>query len=195
MFPVPTTSNARLGPQTHSLATQAFFTKNHPKREAPQHATAARLANARANFFRLLSPSLLQDLRASNEAACRLATDHQQTTSSPCVIAIAFTLDASPPLCHLHGKFSKDLQTNFPETFRACSGIHRSCFTFPRCRLFSRIFTSNAHRPNTCPPQELQTKKITRVTVCHLRFCRTYARPGAPVFTLATTASRCGGWR
>ena len=36
--------------------------------------------------------------------------------------------------------------------------------------------TQNPNRPNTCPPQELQTKKIACVTICHLGFTRFFAR-------------------
>lgn len=71
----------------------------------------------------------------------------------------------SPFLCHLPGTSIKDLQTNFPETFRACSCMYRSCFTNPRFRLFSRNFTQNAPHPNTCPPREL--REIRR-GLCHL---------------------------
>ena len=43
-------------PQAPSLRSQAYFTKNHPNRETPQHKTAARVASVNQNFFRLLSP-------------------------------------------------------------------------------------------------------------------------------------------
>ena len=54
-----------------------LFTVFHPKRESPQPAPATALTNAPKNFFRLLSPSTLQHLRAS--------------------VALVFTLDPLAP--------------------------------------------------------------------------------------------------
>ena len=73
------------------------------------------------------------------------AAHGQSPSAPPSVAALASCLAT---LCHLLIAFFKDLQTNFPEIFRACSGIHRSCFTFPHCRLSSPFFTPNANRPN-----------------------------------------------
>jgi len=47
-----------------TLNVRVFSLKNHQKPELPQHMPATTLASFRANFFRLLSPSILQDLRA-----------------------------------------------------------------------------------------------------------------------------------
>ena len=147
--------------QLREFVPQSRFSEYHLILEAPQHATAARLASVGASFFRLLSPSILQDLRASKVAACRLATVHQQAISRPCVIAIAFTVDALPLLCHFPEPFFKDLQTKFPEIFRARSGIHRSCFTL-------RVFTKNRQKPE--PPQHTPAKALAIVQsrVTHL---------------------------
>jgi len=65
------------------------------------------------------------------------------------------TLAPSAPLCHLPGTFFKDLQTNFPETFRAQSGIHWSCFTLP-------VFTQN--HPKRESPQHTPAKTLASVS-------------------------------
>ncbi len=68
--------------------------------------------------------------------------------------------------------FSKTYNRTFPRFFmpvRACTGLVSLC-------PFSRKTTQIAKRPNTCPPQDLQTKKIACVTVCHLRIYTTCAR-------------------
>ena len=60
------------------------------------------------------------------------------------------TRNQSVPLCHLPGTFFKDLQTKFPETFHACSGIHQSWFTLP---FFTKNHLNRAmpqHTPATC---------------------------------------------
>jgi hypothetical protein len=74
------------------------------------------------------------------------------------------TRNPSPPLCHLPGTFFKDLQTNFPETFHASSGMDRSCFTL-------HVFTKNhqkleapQHTPATTlasVPQKLFSPIVT----------------------------------
>ena len=69
--------------------------KNRRKVEAPQPMPATRLASAPKNFFRLLSPSVLQLLRATNEAARRSATVHRPTHASPCVTVFALTVAPS----------------------------------------------------------------------------------------------------
>ncbi|OWY72931.1 hypothetical protein B7486_00890 [cyanobacterium TDX16] len=68
------------------------FTKNRQKPDPPQHMPATCFAFARENFFRLLSPWVLQHLRASNEAACRLATAHQQR----CPVSLPSHVSAPP---------------------------------------------------------------------------------------------------
>ena len=65
------------------------------------------------------------------------------------------TRNPAPALCHLPGTFFKDLQTNFPETFRAHSGIHRSCFTLP-------FFTKN--RQKLEPPQPAPATSVGTVS-------------------------------
>ena len=63
--------------------------------------------------------------------------------------------NASTPLCHLPGTFFKDLQTNFPETFHASSGIHRSCFTLA-------VFTKN--RPIRALPQHMPATSVGTIS-------------------------------
>jgi len=67
----------------------------------------------------------------------------------------------SVSLCHRLGTFFKDLQTNFPETFRAGSSIHRSCFTLP-------VFTKNRQKLEA--PQHMPAKPfaIAQNAVTHL---------------------------
>jgi hypothetical protein len=78
-------------------------------------------------------------------------------------IAVCTTKTFSPlaPLFHFPKPFFKDLQTNFPEIFRARSGIHRSCFTLP-------IFTKNRQKPEA--PQHMPAKPfaIAQNAVTHL---------------------------
>ncbi len=59
-------------------------------------------------------------------------------------------------------------------------------------RRFHQKTTQTSPRPNPCPPQELQAKKIPCVTICHLRFRQTCAR-SALVFTLGTSAPQSLG--
>ncbi len=57
--------------------------------------------------------------------------------------------NASPALCHLPNTFFKDLQTNFPETFHAISGIHHPCFTSPVSTKNHPIYEAPQHTPAT----------------------------------------------
>ena len=68
---------------------------------------------------------------------------------------ITGTPGPSAPLCHLPGAFFKDLQTNFPEIFRACSGMHRSCFTLP-------VFTKN--HPIRALPQPMPATSVGTIS-------------------------------
>ena len=72
MSPVPTTSTARLRPQScslkpiaYSLAPHLVSAKNHPKRDLPQHMLATRVATEKNPVCHYMSPSILQLLRAS----------------------------------------------------------------------------------------------------------------------------------
>ena len=62
--------------------------------------------------------------------------------------------NALTPLCHLSDAVFKDLQTNFPEIFRAHSGIHRPCFTLHE-------FTKNRRKVE--PPQHMPDTALTSV--------------------------------
>ena len=78
----PIAYTSPLSPRVRGISTFRLFDvcpqKNHPNREPPQPMPATALASVRPNFFRLLSPGVLHDLRASHKAACRLAMDYPQ---------------------------------------------------------------------------------------------------------------------
>ena len=71
------------------------------------------------------------------------------------------TRSPSAALCHLPGTFFKDLQTNFPEIFRAQSGIHQSCFILP-------FFTKNRLNREMPQPMPAARVAIARNAVTHL---------------------------
>jgi hypothetical protein len=75
--------------------------------------------------------------KAPNRARSTMALTMNRAIVNP-------TRNAMTPRCHFPGTFFKDLQTNFPEIFHPCSGIHRFCFTLP-------FFTKN--RPIREAPQ------------------------------------------
>jgi len=92
----------------------------------------------------------------------------------------------SPTLCHLPDAFFKDLQTNFPETFRAYSVLHQSCFTLLE-------FTKN--RPNREAPQHTPAKPfaIAQNAVTHLMspsILQDLRASNALAFTLGPLAPR-----
>jgi hypothetical protein len=125
----------------------------HPNRKPPQPAPATTITNAPQNFFRLLSPSHMHFPRGHG-GGLPFGDGPPAAPISPCVITFAFMLDPSAPLCHLPNTFFKDLQTNFPETFHACSGIHQSCFTLP-------FFTKNRQKPES--PQHTPATSFTTI--------------------------------
>ncbi len=111
-------------------------------------------------------------------AAFSLATAHQPPTRPP----------VSPPLHppsiprHLCVTFAAHLSKTYKRTSPKFSVPIRAYTRHVSPCAFSRKTAKNPHHPNTCPPQDLQTKKIACVTLCHLRFCSTCAR-STPLFS------------
>ena len=58
-------------------------------------------------------------------------------------------------LCHFSDSFFKDLQTNFPEIFHACSSMYRSCFTLP-------VFTKNRQKREA--PQHVPATSVGTIS-------------------------------
>ena len=189
--------------------------KNHLKREAPQHATAARVASVRQNFFRLLSPSTLQDLRACNALVFTLGSLAPRPLD-PFFASIATFKNAPPRTIRAHAARHGQSDSRRDATLRNHSALlctklpmsplarwvpmgwpppqpshKRSAPGLPFRRFgfstFSAKTTQNAHHPNTCPPQELRTKKIACVTLCHLGILPSPRHPQG-------VALRIGGW-
>ncbi len=86
LFPKPS------APRLASVSPKTTQTAHRPNPRPPQV-----LAQSPKGLCHLMSPSILQDLRASNAVACRLATEFQQSRSprDP-----AFTLSRLAPFSH-----------------------------------------------------------------------------------------------
>ena len=86
-------------------------------------------------------------------------------------------LDTLAPSCvTFPAHFSRTYKRNSPRLsapVRAYTGRVSPC-------AFSRKTAGNAKRPNTCPPQELQTKKNACVTLCHLAIPSPQAHEAKP---------------
>ncbi len=156
-------------------------------------------------FFRLLSPSTLLTPRALSEISNlkseippRLVQDSLLAPTKMGILSHVFFLRADLP----HPTINLSARATFPPTpVRAPNGApacshkcsvvgHRPTSAIRGQRRAENPAPAGAeeslecaqkttkitNRPNPCPPQELQTKKIACVTICHVRFCTTYAR-------------------
>ncbi len=149
MSMVPAIPTPNLTPRVRGISTSRRFDfstvppQNHPKPEPPQHVSATTLANVPQNFFRLLSPTELQDLRPCSEAACRLAMAHQRPQHRPVSPLLQQSLSPSSP------------QAAGPPNFDVS--------TF---RLFD-VSTKNHPKPE--PPQPMPATRVAykKNRVCH----------------------------
>ncbi len=154
-----------------------FPPKNHPKREPPQHTPATRLASEKNRVCHYMSPSDLHDLRASRAPirAARVSKRYQKSRIPDRTQRQPPTPTVSSPL-HFPGP------SQMPPRPRPAQTLpHFDDPTF-------RFFDFSRPCPNTCPPQELQTKKIGCVTLCHLGVCRS-SHETAPRISRAAVAT------
>ncbi len=143
-------------------------TKNHPNREPPQPTPATTLANAPKNFFLLLSPCNSSSPRPDPSRARQQAVPENP---DPNRIQRQPSTQSVPPPLHSPGP------SRMPPR-NAAAAHHFDVSTFRR-------FDFSTVSPNTCPPQDLQSKKIGCVTICHLR-CVVPARGPDAACRLAT---------
>jgi hypothetical protein len=124
----------------------------------PNSCPTQQLAQFPRGLCHYMSPSILQDLRASKGVACRLATAFQpppRPRLSPLLHS------HSAPRVTFPARFSKTYKRTSPRfsvPIQAYTGRGSPC-------PFSRKTVQIAKRPNTCPPQALAQSSTA---VCHL---------------------------
>ena len=181
-------------PRNADSDSHAHFPKNHLKVAPPQHMTATRVATEKNRVCHRMSPSTLQDLRAISALVFTLDPSAPRSLGpffhllSPSILESAtvpkhathkrWRYGGAPYSGSNVGPFviRETPPTRGGATVRHASALRLFAFRSFDFSTFPPKTTQNAKRPNTCPPQHLQTKKIACVTVCHLRLCRTYAR-------------------
>jgi len=136
--------------------------KNHLKREAPQHATAARVASVRQNFFRLLSPSKTR--RRARSAPTPQAVD-RATLDAMRRSGITAPFSVQSYLCHRsRDGFRWDGRRR---NHRTSAQPQTSHFDVSIFRFFD-VFSQN--HPEHASPQHMPAARVAseKIRLCHL---------------------------